>query len=102
MIASKYEKVLIQIRGYQMSSWLKCSIVEPGMLPGEYAVETETLGGKKVSLFAPAEKVKQGERLIRVDVVDEKEASTLVRLPAPAFEVSSQMISVPKGNVMQC
>lgn len=72
------------------------------MLPGEYAVETETLGGKKVSLFAPAEKVKQGERLIRVEVVDEKEASTLVRLPAPAFEVSSQMISVPKGNVMQC
>lgn len=52
--------------------------------------------------FAPAETVNEEELLIRVDVVDEKGTAALVRLPAPAFEVSSQVISVPKGNVMQC
>lgn len=85
-----------------MTYWLKCSVVEPGMLPGEYAVETETSGGTTVSLFAPAEKVNEGERLVRIEVLQEGAGSALIRLPAPALEVSSQTISVPNGNVMLC
>ena len=48
-----------------MSSWLKCSL-EPGMFPGEYAVEMETSEAGKISLFAPEDKVKADQNLVRV------------------------------------
>jgi hypothetical protein len=83
-----------------MSSWLKCLLVEPGMLPGEFAVETQTSGGGSVSLFAPAGEVRVSEHLMRVEVLGEDSGSALVRLPAPALEVGSQMIGVPISNLV--
>lgn len=35
-----------------MSAWVRCSI-EHGMLPSEYAVEMDTLGVGRISLFPP-------------------------------------------------
>ena len=49
-----------------MTFWLKCSL-ERGMLPGEYAVEMETLSAGRISLFAPDYKVKVDENLVRVE-----------------------------------
>jgi hypothetical protein len=46
-----------------MSSWLKCSL-EPGMLSGEYAVETQTSEGKTISLFASDDKVRVEDNLV--------------------------------------
>lgn len=82
-----------------MSSWLRCE-VEPGMLPGEYAVETETAAGSKVSLFAPEDKVRASEKLMRIEVLEESSGAILVRLPSPALEISSQEVTVPRKSVV--
>ena len=70
-----------------MSSWLRCSL-EPGMFPGEYAVEMETSEAGRISLFAPEDKVKADQSLVRVEVLqDNNGGGVIVCLPAPAFEI---------------
>lgn len=83
-----------------MSSWLRCSL-EPGMLPGEYAVEMETSEAGRISLFASADKVNAERKLVRVDVLqDNNGGGVLVYLPAPAFEVSSRAVTVPQSSLV--
>ena len=84
-----------------MTSWLRCS-VERGMLPGEYAVEMDTSEVGRISLFAPEDKVRANENLVRVEVLqDSNGGGVLVSLPAPAFEISSRTVRVPQGNVVK-
>jgi hypothetical protein len=85
-----------------MTFWLKCSL-ERGMLPGEYAVEMETSEADRISLFEPEDKVKAGENLVRVDILQDNNGGggVLVSLPAPAFEISSRTVRVPRNTVVQ-
>ena len=84
----------------EVNAWLKCSI-EPGMLPGEYAVETETVSNGTISLFAPEDKVRASENLMRVQRLHDGNGSgVLVRLPAQPFEISSQNVRVPQKNLV--
>ena len=83
-----------------MSSWLRCSL-EPGMLPGEYAIETQTAEGRTVSLFASEDQVKADEGLVRVEVLENGRDAALVRLPSPALEVSSRTVTVPSSAVVK-
>lgn len=84
-----------------MTSWLRCSL-ERGMLPGEYAVEMETSDLGRISLFAPEDKVKADENLVRVDVVqDNNGGGVVVYLPAPPFEVSSRTVKVPRSSIVK-
>jgi hypothetical protein len=83
-----------------MSSWLKCSI-EPGMFPGEYAVEMETSEVGRISLFAPETKVKADQNLVSVEVLqDNNGGGVIVYLPAPPFEMSSRTVRVPHNTVV--
>ena len=83
-----------------MNSWVKCLIGE-GMLPGEYAVEMETSDVGKISLFAPADKVKLDKNLMSVQRLhDGNGRGVLVRLPAQPFEISSQNVRVPQRNLV--
>jgi len=84
----------------ETKAWVKCSIGE-GMLPGEYAVEMETVSYGKISLFAPEDKVRLDENLMRVQRLhDGNRSGILVRLPAQPFEISSQNVRVPQQNVV--
>ena len=84
-----------------MSSWVKCSI-EEGMLPGEYAVEMDTSNVGRISLFAPADKVRLDENLMSVQRLQDGSGSgILVRLPAPPFEISSQNVRVSQQNLVR-
>lgn len=84
-----------------MTFWLRCSL-EKGMLPGEYAVEMETSDAGRISLFAPEDKVKADENLVRVEMLqDSNGGGVLVSLPSPAFEISSRTVRVPQGNVVR-
>jgi hypothetical protein len=73
------------------------------MLPGEYAVVMETSDDGPVSLFAPADKVKTDEKLVRVEVLKDSNGggTVLVSLPSPAFEISSRTVRVPQSNVVK-
>ena len=83
-----------------MAIWIKC-LIEPGMLPGEYAVEMETSEVGNISLFAPAEKVRASDNLMRVEMLqDNNGGGVFVRLPARPFEISSQTVKVPSHLVM--
>ena len=83
-----------------MSSWVRC-FIEQGMLPGEYAVEMETVSYGKISLFAPEDKVRVNENLMRVQRLHDGNGSgVLVRLPAQPFEISSQNVRVPRNNLV--
>lgn len=83
-----------------MSTWVKCSI-EQGMLPGEYAVEMDTVDDGKISLFAPEDKVKVDRNLMSVQRLhDGNGKGVLVRLPAQPFEISSQNVRVPQNNLV--
>jgi len=84
-----------------MSSWLKCSL-ERGMFPGEYAVEMETPEAGKISLFAPEDKVKADQSLVRVEILqDNNGGGVVVSLPAPAFEISSRTVTVPQNAIVK-
>jgi len=84
----------------EMTFWLKCSL-ERGMLPGEYAVEMETLSAGRISLFAPDYKVKVDENLVRVEMLqDNNDDSVFVRLPAPAFEITTQTVKVSRSSIV--
>ena len=83
-----------------MSAWLRCT-TEPGMLPGEYAVEIDTSENGRVSLFAPEDKVRAADKLIRIEVLEENGAGVLVCLPSPAFEISSRTVKVPRNALVQ-
>ena len=83
-----------------MSAWVICSI-ERGMLPGEYAVIMDTVDVGRISLFAPEDKIKVEENLMRVQKLHDGNGSgVLVRLPAQPFEISSQNVRVPKANLV--
>ena len=83
-----------------MNSWVKCSI-EDGMLPGEYAVEMDTVDVGRISLFAPEDKVKAEQNLMSVQKLHDGNGSgVLVRLPAQPFEISSQNVRVPQNNLV--
>jgi len=84
-----------------MTSWLRCSL-EPGMLPGEYAVEMDTSEAGRISLFASEDKVRAEQNLLRVEVLqDNNGGGILVSLPAPAFEISSRTVRVPQNSVVR-
>jgi hypothetical protein len=84
-----------------MTFWLRCSL-EKGMLPGEYAVEMETSDAGKISLFAPADKVRAADNLMRVEMLqDNNGGGIFVRLPARPFEISSQTVKVPSSAVVR-
>lgn len=84
----------------EIKAWVRCSIGE-GMLPGEYAVEMETVSYGKISLFAPEDKVRVDENLMSVQRLhDGNGGGVLVRLPAQPFEISSQNVRVPQQNLV--
>jgi hypothetical protein len=84
-----------------MSSWLKCSL-EKGMFPGEYAVEMETSEARKISLFAPEDKVKADENLVRVEILqDNNGGGVVVSLPAQPIEISSRTVTVPQNALVK-
>jgi len=84
-----------------MTSWLRCSL-EPGMLPGEYAVEMDTSEAGRISLFASEDKVRADQNLLRIEVLqDNNGGGILVSLPAPAFEISSRTVRVPQNSVVR-
>lgn len=71
------------------------------MLPGEYAVEMDTLDVGRISLFAPEDKVRAEENLMRVQKLhDGNGHGVLVRLPAQPFEISSQNVRVARNNLV--
>jgi hypothetical protein len=71
------------------------------MLPGEYAVEMDTVSNGTISLFAPADKVRVSENLMSVlRLHDGNGSGVLVRLPAQPFEISSQNVRVPRKNLV--
>jgi hypothetical protein len=76
-----------------MDTWIKCSI-EPGMLPGEYAVSVNTVTGL-VSLFAQADKVNTELSLLNVERFGGSGDGLLVRLPSDPYEVSNRNVRVP-------
>lgn len=83
-----------------MSAWVRCSI-ERGMLPGEYAVEMDTIDVGRISLFAPEDKVRVEQNLMSVQKLNDGNGrGVLVRLPAQPFEISSQNVSVPRNNLI--
>jgi hypothetical protein len=85
----------------ETSAWLRCSTIEQGMLPGEYAVEMDTVSNGPISLFAPADKVRPSENLMRVlKLHDGNGSGVLVRLPAQPFEIPSQNVRVPQSNLV--
>jgi len=70
------------------------------MLPGEYAVEIDTVDLGRISLFAPEDKVEVEENLMRVQRLHDGNGSgVLVRLPAQPFEISSQNVRVPQNTL---
>ena len=82
-----------------MSAWVICSI-EEGMLPGEYAVQMDTVDGR-ISLFAPEHKVRADENLMSVQRLhDDNGSGILVRLPSPPFEISSQNVRVRHDSLV--
>ena len=85
----------------EMNAWLRCSTIQQGMLPGEFAVEMDTVSNGTISLFAPADKVREKENLMRVQKLHDGNGSgVLVRLPAQPFEISSQNVRVPQNNLV--
>ena len=72
------------------------------MFPGEYAVEMETSEAGRISLFAPEDKVKADQSLVRVEVLqDNNGGGVIVCLPAPAFEISSRAVKVPQNSLVR-
>jgi len=83
-----------------MSLWVKCTVGK-GMLPGEYAVEMDTMDAGRISLFAPEEKVSVERKLMSVQRLHDGNGSgVLVRLPAQPFEISSQNVRVAQNNLV--
>ena len=85
-----------------MSAWLRCQL-EQGMFPREYAVEIETSDAGRISLFAPEEKVRVEDSLIRIDLLEPLENSgggVFVYLPSAPFEISSRTVKVPRAAVI--
>lgn len=70
------------------------------MLPGEYAVEIDTLNCGRVSLFAWAEKVRDADALLNVEVLDCSQPDTLVRLPSQPFEIPSRCVRVAQDQLI--
>jgi len=72
------------------------------MLPGEYAVEMETSEVGRISLFATEDKVRADQNLVRVEVLEDNNGGgVIVRLPSPAFEISSRTVKVPQNTVIR-
>ena len=71
------------------------------MLPSEYAVETTTAEGKKVSLFTSDQYLAKDRNLLVVYVIDRVHNTILVRLPDWPLEVSSRFINVNAENIVE-
>ena len=94
------EDQTVQERNLRMNVWVKCYI-EPGMFPDEYAVVIDTSDAGEISLFAPEDKVRVEQNLMRVQRLNDVNGSgVLVRLPAQPFEISSQNVRVPRENLV--
>jgi len=83
------------------SSWLKCSSVSQGMLPGEYTIVTSTSDGREISLFAPAQYVNQERRLMLVTVLERGADAALVYLPASPLELIGRSVRVSSGEIVR-
>ena len=79
---------------------LKCTFVS-GMLPSEYAVETTTADGRKVSLFTSDQFLSKDRNLLRVYFIDRAHNTILVRLPDSPLEVSSRFINVNAEDIVE-
>ncbi len=79
---------------------LKCTF-ESGMLPTEYAVETTTAEGRRVSLFTSDQYLAKERNLLMVHVIDRNQNTFLVRLPDSPLEVSSRFINVNAENIVE-
>ncbi len=79
---------------------LKCTF-ESGMLPSEYAVETTTAEGQKISLFTSERYLSKDRGLLLVYVIDRVQNTILVRLPDSPLEVSSRFINVDAEDVVE-
>ena len=61
----------------------------------------DTVRDGRISLFAPEDKVRVDENLMRVlRLHDGNGSGVLVRLPAQPFEISSQNVRVPLNNLV--
>jgi len=83
------------------SSWLKCSSVSQGMLPGEYTIVTSTSDGRAFSLFAAAQYVNQERRLMLVTVLERGADAALVYLPASPLELIGRTVRVSSGEIVR-
>lgn len=81
-----------------MNAWLKCSL-ESGMLPGEFAAEVETTNCGQVSLFVWDQLARYADGLIQVEVFNQSEGETLVKLPSQPFEISSRFVRVVNAHI---
>lgn len=79
---------------------LKCTF-GAGMFPAEYAVETMTADGKRISLFTSDEFLSKERNLLMVNVVDRTPDIFLVRLPGYPLEVSSRFVNVPAASIVE-
>ena len=79
---------------------LKCTFGS-GMLPSEYAVETTTAEGKKVSLFTSDQFLSKDRNLLLVYFIDRVHNTILVRLPDSPLEVPSRFINVNAENIVE-
>ena len=84
----------------QYNYWLKCDVT-PGIFPGEYTVETKTLDGNTISMFASDAYVKAGEGLLRVDILEESPNAILIFLPVAPFETFSRSVNVSPQAVLR-
>jgi len=82
------------------STWLKCSSVSQGMLPGEYTIVTSTSDGREFSLFAPAQYVNPEKRLMLVTVLERGAGAALVYLPANPLELIGRTVRVSSGEIV--
>lgn len=86
--------------GHNGYSWLKCGVAS-GIFPNEYAVETEVVDGRLISMFVDKEFVREREGLLRIVVLEKGLESILVYLPAYPLEITSRAISVLPEKVVE-
>lgn len=79
---------------------LRCTF-GAGMFPAEYAVETMTADGKRISLFTSDEFLSKEKNLLMVNIIDRAQDIFLVRLPGYPLEVSSRFVNVNAADIVE-